>query len=212
MCFALIIVAMLPLPLVFIARHFNWLPDGSNKLSVSYRKSLTKDTSNLEDETRFILGKNTSETPSPMPSHRAYLGPGSTSPVELITNSTSISGYGSSYQTNPVAPKSESWAPPWFRRHHPPKTGKGHEKPQHYCNLFEAIQVDWDDVRDDVCVCVCVGGWSMNNGGPKKERKKIATEGHSLYQALISKLQVVLLFPTYTFGPKAFFRIGPTQK
>ncbi|XP_053092395.1 sodium-dependent neutral amino acid transporter SLC6A17 isoform X2 [Pangasianodon hypophthalmus] len=108
MCFALIIVAMLPLPLVFLARHFNWLPDGSNKLSVSYRKSLTKDTSNLEDETRFILGKNASETPSPMPSHRAYLGPGSTSPVELITNSTSISGYGSSYQTNPVPPKSES--------------------------------------------------------------------------------------------------------
>ncbi|XP_060786821.1 sodium-dependent neutral amino acid transporter SLC6A17 [Neoarius graeffei] len=108
MCFALIIVAMLPLPLVFIARHFNWLPDGSNKLSVSYRKSLTKDTSNLEDETRFILGKNPSETPSPMPSHRAYLGPGNTSPVELITNSTSISGYGSSYQTNPVPPKSES--------------------------------------------------------------------------------------------------------
>ncbi|XP_017322654.1 sodium-dependent neutral amino acid transporter SLC6A17 [Ictalurus punctatus] len=108
MCFALIIVAMLPLPLVFLARHFNWLPDGSNKLSVSYRKSLTKDTSNLEDETRFILGKHTSETPSPMPSHRAYLGPGNTSPVELITNSTSISGYGSSYQTNPVPPKSES--------------------------------------------------------------------------------------------------------
>ncbi|XP_066499536.1 sodium-dependent neutral amino acid transporter SLC6A17 [Hoplias malabaricus] len=108
MCFALIILAMLPLPLVFIARHFNWLPDGSNKLSVSYRKSLTKDTSNLEDETRFILGKNPSEAPSPMPSHRAYLGPGSTSPVELITNSTSISGYGSSYQTNPAPSKSES--------------------------------------------------------------------------------------------------------
>ncbi|XP_051950343.1 sodium-dependent neutral amino acid transporter SLC6A17-like [Xyrauchen texanus] len=108
MCFALIIVAMLPLPLVFIARHFNWLPDGSNKLSVSYRKSLAKEASTLEDETRFILGKNLSEAPSPMPSHRAYLGPGSTSPVELITNSTSISGYGSSYQTNPAPPKSES--------------------------------------------------------------------------------------------------------
>lgn len=108
MCFALIIVAMLPLPLVFIARHFNWLPDGSNKLSVSYRKSLAKEASNLEDETRFILGKNPSEAPSPMPSHRAYLGPGSTSPVELITNSTSISGYGSGYQTNPAPPKSES--------------------------------------------------------------------------------------------------------
>ncbi|XP_051525743.1 sodium-dependent neutral amino acid transporter SLC6A17-like [Myxocyprinus asiaticus] len=108
MCFALIIVAMLPLPLVFLARHFNWLPDGSNKLSVSYRKSLAKEASTLEDETRFILGKNPSEAPSPMPSHRAYLGPGSTSPVELITNSTSISGYGSSYQTNPAPPKSES--------------------------------------------------------------------------------------------------------
>ncbi|KAL0185942.1 hypothetical protein M9458_017612, partial [Cirrhinus mrigala] len=99
MCFALIIVAMLPLPLVFIARHFNWIPDGSNKL-------LAKEASNLEDETRFILGKNPSEAPSPMPSHRAYLGPGSTSPVELITNSTSISGYGSGYQTNPAPPKS----------------------------------------------------------------------------------------------------------
>ncbi|KAG1933112.1 sodium-dependent neutral amino acid transporter SLC6A17 [Pimephales promelas] len=108
MCFALIVVAMLPLPLVFIARHFNWLPDGSNKLSVSYRKSLAKEASTLEDETRFILGKNPSEAPSPMPSHRAYLGPGSTSPVELITNSTSISGYGSGYQTNPAPPKSES--------------------------------------------------------------------------------------------------------
>uniref|UniRef100_A0A8C1UWM1 Solute carrier family 6 member 17 n=1 Tax=Cyprinus carpio TaxID=7962 RepID=A0A8C1UWM1_CYPCA len=108
MCFSLIVVAMLPLPLVFIARHFNWLPDGSNKLSVSYRKSLAKEASTLEDETRFILGKNPSEAPSPMPSHRAYLGPGSTSPVELITNSTSISGYGSGYQTNPTPPKSES--------------------------------------------------------------------------------------------------------
>ncbi|XP_077080458.1 sodium-dependent neutral amino acid transporter SLC6A17 [Siphateles boraxobius] len=108
MCFALIIAAMLPLPLVFFARHFNWLPDGSNKLSVSYRKSLAKEASTLEDETRFILGKNPSEAPSPMPSHRAYLGPGSTSPVELITNSTSISGYGSGYQTNPAPPKSES--------------------------------------------------------------------------------------------------------
>ncbi len=110
MCFSLIIVAMLPLPLVFIARHFNWIPDGSNKLSVSYRKSLAKEASTLEDETRFILGKNPSEAPSPMPSHLAYLGPGSTSPVELITNSTSISGYGSGYQTNPAPPKSESWS------------------------------------------------------------------------------------------------------
>ncbi|TNM87176.1 hypothetical protein fugu_007406 [Takifugu bimaculatus] len=80
MAYSLIVVAMLPLPLVYIARHFNLISDGSNKLSVSYRKGMMKDISNLEeqDEQRFILGKNPSETPSPMPAHRAYLGPGGT--------------------------------------------------------------------------------------------------------------------------------------
>ncbi|XP_033485254.1 sodium-dependent neutral amino acid transporter SLC6A17 [Epinephelus lanceolatus] len=78
MAYSLIVVAMLPLPLVFIARHFNLISDGSNKLSVSYRKGMMKDISNLEeqDEQRFILSKNPSEAPSPMPAHRAYLGPG----------------------------------------------------------------------------------------------------------------------------------------
>ncbi|KAL7837007.1 hypothetical protein SRHO_G00267180 [Serrasalmus rhombeus] len=68
MCFALVIVAMLPLPAVFIACHFNLLSDGSNKLSVSYRKGcMMKDMSNLEeqDETRFILNKNLIGSRSP---------------------------------------------------------------------------------------------------------------------------------------------------
>ena len=84
MCVSLIVVAMLPLPVVFIARHFNLMSDGSNKLSVSYRKGMMKDISNLEevDETRFILGaKNPGDTPSPKPSSRAYLGP--TKPLTL---------------------------------------------------------------------------------------------------------------------------------
>ncbi|KAJ8370212.1 hypothetical protein SKAU_G00102400 [Synaphobranchus kaupii] len=99
MCFTLIIVAMLPLPIVFIARQFNLMSDGSNKLSVSYRKGcMMKDMSNLEehDETRFILSKNPSETPSPMPTHRSYLGPGSTSPLEP-SNPTPNSRYGTGY-------------------------------------------------------------------------------------------------------------------
>lgn len=108
MCFSLVVVAMLPLPLVFIARHFHLIPDGSNKLSVSYKKSMMKDISNLEDESRFILGKNPSETPSPMPSHRAYLGPGgNSSPIELTTTSISSHGYGTSSQTNTTAPKTD---------------------------------------------------------------------------------------------------------
>lgn len=105
MAYSLIVVAMLPLPLVYIARRFNLISDGSNKLSVSYRKGMMKDISNLEeqDEQRFILGKNPSETPSPMPSHRAYLGPGGT---QEMTNTN----YGTSTKTgyqNIGSPESE---------------------------------------------------------------------------------------------------------
>lgn len=105
MAYALIVVAMLPLPMVFIARHFNLISDGSNKLSVSYRKGMMKDISNLEeqDEQRFILGKNPGETPSPMPAHRAYLGPGGT---QEMTNTN----YGTSTKTgyqNIGSPESE---------------------------------------------------------------------------------------------------------
>lgn len=105
MAYSLIVVAMLPLPIVFIVRHFNLISDGSNKLSVSYRKGMMKDISNLEeqDEQRFILSKNPSEAPSPMPAHRAYLGPGGT---QEMTNTN----YGTSTKTgyqNIGSPESE---------------------------------------------------------------------------------------------------------
>uniref|UniRef100_A0A1A8H7E8 Transporter n=2 Tax=Nothobranchius korthausae TaxID=1143690 RepID=A0A1A8H7E8_9TELE len=105
MAYALIVVAMLPLPIIFIVRHFNLISDGSNKLSVSYRKGMMKDISNLEeqDEQRFILNKNASEAPSPMPPHRAYLGPGGT---QEMTNTN----YGTSTKTgyqNIGSPESE---------------------------------------------------------------------------------------------------------
>ena len=107
MAYSLIVVAMLPLPIVFIVRHFNLISDGSNKLSVSYRKGMMKDISNLEeqDEQRFILSKNPSEAPSPMPAHRAYLGPGGT---QEMTNTN----YGTSTKTgyqNIGSPESELW-------------------------------------------------------------------------------------------------------
>lgn len=105
MAYALIVTAMLPLPLVFIARHFNLISDGSNKLSVSYRKGMMKDMSNLEeqDEQRFILSKNPSEAPSPMPPHRTLLGPGG---AHEMTNTN----YGTSTKTgyqNIGSPESE---------------------------------------------------------------------------------------------------------
>uniref|UniRef100_A0A8B9QYV9 Transporter n=1 Tax=Anas platyrhynchos TaxID=8839 RepID=A0A8B9QYV9_ANAPL len=95
---SLIILASLPLPLVFILRQFHLVSDGSNTLSVTYKKGrMMKDISNLEDndETRFILSKVPSETPSPMPTHRSYLGPGSNSPMEM--SSAPNGRYGSGY-------------------------------------------------------------------------------------------------------------------
>ncbi|XP_034065037.1 sodium-dependent neutral amino acid transporter SLC6A17 isoform X2 [Gymnodraco acuticeps] len=105
MAYSLIVVAMLPLPIVFLLRHYNLISDGSNKLSVSYRKGMMKDISNLEeqDEQRFILGKNPSEVPSPMPAPRPYLGPGGT---QEMTNTN----YGTSTKTgyqNIGSPESE---------------------------------------------------------------------------------------------------------
>ncbi|KAI4824275.1 hypothetical protein KUCAC02_012798 [Chaenocephalus aceratus] len=105
MAYSLIVVAMLPLPIVFLLRHYNLISDGSNKLSVSYRKGMMKDISNLEeqDEQRFILGKNPSEAPSPMPAPRPYLGPGGT---QEMTNTN----YGTSTKTgyqNIGSPESE---------------------------------------------------------------------------------------------------------
>ncbi|KFP86789.1 Sodium-dependent neutral amino acid transporter SLC6A17, partial [Acanthisitta chloris] len=95
---SLIILASLPLPLVFILRQFHLVSDGSNALSVTYKKGrMMKDISNLEDndETRFILSKVPSETPSPMPTHRSYLGPGGNSPMEM--SSAPNGRYGSGY-------------------------------------------------------------------------------------------------------------------
>uniref|UniRef100_A0AAZ3RX33 Transporter n=1 Tax=Oncorhynchus tshawytscha TaxID=74940 RepID=A0AAZ3RX33_ONCTS len=108
MCFSLIVVAMLPLPVVFIARYFNLMSDGSNKLSVSYRKSMMKDISNLEevDEARSILCKNPGETPSPKPPSQAYLGPPGTNPLENPNSLSPNSCYGTTLPKTPQPPPS----------------------------------------------------------------------------------------------------------
>lgn len=105
MCFALIVVAMLPLPIVFIARRFNLISDGSNKLSVSYRKSMMKDVSNLEeqDESRFILGSKPGEAPSSVPSRKAFLSPGRSKALDPNSLSPNIC-YGTSYQNEAISP------------------------------------------------------------------------------------------------------------
>uniref|UniRef100_A0A8C4E021 Transporter n=1 Tax=Dicentrarchus labrax TaxID=13489 RepID=A0A8C4E021_DICLA len=84
MCFSLIVVAMLPLPIVFIARRFNLMSDGSNKLSVSYRAK-------------------PGEAPLAVPARKAFLTPGGTKaldPNSLSPNSC----YGTSYQNTAISP------------------------------------------------------------------------------------------------------------
>lgn len=110
MCFALIVVAMLPLPIVFIARRFNLISDGSNKLSVSYRKSMMKDISNLEeqDESRFILGAKPGEAPLSGAARKSYLTPGGNKP-QLDPNSLSPNScYGTGYQNAAISPTTPS--------------------------------------------------------------------------------------------------------
>uniref|UniRef100_A0A8C6TEW2 Transporter n=1 Tax=Neogobius melanostomus TaxID=47308 RepID=A0A8C6TEW2_9GOBI len=100
MCFALIILAMLPLPIVFIARHFNLMSDGSNKLSVSYRRNIVKDMSNLEeqDEARSIL-----RTKPGFTAPKIYLTPAGNNSVEPNSLSPS-SCYGTGYQNAAISP------------------------------------------------------------------------------------------------------------
>ncbi|XP_032894091.1 sodium-dependent neutral amino acid transporter B(0)AT2 [Amblyraja radiata] len=67
LCISLIIVAVLPVPIVFVTRYFNLIDDGSNSLaSVSYKKGrILKENSNLEEDDASLLH---SKTPSAMPS------------------------------------------------------------------------------------------------------------------------------------------------
>ncbi|XP_078273488.1 sodium-dependent neutral amino acid transporter B(0)AT2 [Rhinoraja longicauda] len=67
LCISLIVVAVLPVPIVFITRYFNLIDDGSNSLaSVSYKKGrILKENSNLEEDDASLLH---SKTPSAMPS------------------------------------------------------------------------------------------------------------------------------------------------
>ncbi|XP_024125295.1 sodium-dependent neutral amino acid transporter SLC6A17 [Oryzias melastigma] len=112
MCFALIAVAMLPLPVVFIARQFNLMSDGSNKLAVSYRKTMMKDMSNLEeqDEARSILRAKPGEAPPSTAARRPFLTPGGNKPLDPNSLSPNMC-YGTGYQNAAISPTTPSTPP-----------------------------------------------------------------------------------------------------
>ncbi|XP_074126985.1 sodium-dependent neutral amino acid transporter B(0)AT2 isoform X1 [Sminthopsis crassicaudata] len=78
LCIILMIVAILPVPIVFIVRFFKPIEDSSvNLTSVSYKKGrILKEPSNLEgDNASLIDGKIASEVPSPNMGNNIYRKP-----------------------------------------------------------------------------------------------------------------------------------------
>ncbi|XP_072125429.1 sodium-dependent neutral amino acid transporter B(0)AT2 [Mobula birostris] len=74
-CIGLIIMAVLPVPIVFITRYFNLIDDGSNSLaSVSYKKGriLTENSNLEEDDASLLQSKTRSEMPSPVVGNSIY--------------------------------------------------------------------------------------------------------------------------------------------
>ncbi|XP_054475302.1 sodium-dependent neutral amino acid transporter B(0)AT2 [Anoplopoma fimbria] len=75
-CISLVVMAIMPVPVVFCLRYFNIIDDGAGGHStVSYKKGrIIKETARPgeDDDTSLIHGKSPSEAPSPMPGNSIY--------------------------------------------------------------------------------------------------------------------------------------------
>lgn len=76
MCISLVLMAVMPVPVIFGLRFFNIIEDNSGSHStVSYTKGrIIKESVQLEedDDASLIHGKTPSEAPSPMPGNSIY--------------------------------------------------------------------------------------------------------------------------------------------
>ncbi|XP_076588231.1 sodium-dependent neutral amino acid transporter B(0)AT2 [Chaetodon auriga] len=75
-CISLVVMAIMPMPVVFGLRYFNIIDENTSGLStVSYKKGrIIKESARPEedDDTSLIQGKTPSEAPSPMPGNSIY--------------------------------------------------------------------------------------------------------------------------------------------
>ncbi|KAM3609479.1 uncharacterized protein V6R79_015560 [Siganus canaliculatus] len=75
-CISLVVMAIMPVPVVFALRYFNIIDENTSGLStVSYKKGrIIKETARPgeDDDASLIHGKSPSEAPSPMPGHSIY--------------------------------------------------------------------------------------------------------------------------------------------
>ncbi|KAM7397158.1 hypothetical protein PAMP_020151 [Pampus punctatissimus] len=75
-CISLVVMAIMPVPVVFSLRYFNIIDENTSSLStVSYKKGrIIKESARPgeDDDTSLIQGKSPSEAPSPMPGNSIY--------------------------------------------------------------------------------------------------------------------------------------------
>lgn len=75
-CISLVVMAIMPVPVVFALRYFNIIDDSSGGIStVAYKKGrIIKETARPgeDDDASLIQGKSPSEAPSPMPGNSIY--------------------------------------------------------------------------------------------------------------------------------------------
>ncbi|XP_069019134.1 sodium-dependent neutral amino acid transporter B(0)AT2 [Embiotoca jacksoni] len=75
-CISLVVMAIMPVPVVFGLRYFNIIDESASGLStVSYKKGrIIKESARAgeDDDTSLIRGKSPSEAPSPMPGNSIY--------------------------------------------------------------------------------------------------------------------------------------------
>ncbi|TKS73913.1 Sodium-dependent neutral amino acid transporter B(0)AT2 [Collichthys lucidus] len=110
-CISLVVMAIMPVPVVFGLRYFNIIDDSTNGLStVSYKKGrIIKETARPgeDDDTSLIQGKSPSEAPSPMPGNSIYRKQGSSGGPDVDTAPNGRYGIGYLMADMPDMPESD---------------------------------------------------------------------------------------------------------
>ncbi|MEQ2175253.1 hypothetical protein GOODEAATRI_016270, partial [Goodea atripinnis] len=110
-CISLVVMAMMPVPVVFCLRYFNIIDDNTGGLStVSYKKGrVIKESPRPEDDddASLIHGKTPSEVPSPMPGKSIYRKQSGSGGTEVDTAPNGRYGIGYLMADIPDMPESD---------------------------------------------------------------------------------------------------------
>ncbi|XP_006633611.1 sodium-dependent neutral amino acid transporter B(0)AT2 isoform X1 [Lepisosteus oculatus] len=109
-CVSLVVMAILPVPVVFVLRYFNLVEEGSSSLSsVSYKKGriIKENASPEDDDTSLIHGKSPSEMPSPMPGKSIYRKHSGSPTIDMDTAPNGRYGIGYLMADMPDMPESD---------------------------------------------------------------------------------------------------------